>query len=38
MPVYSICFTPTADQDLIAAIDYYNQQAEDLGYRFADVV
>ncbi|MFT3935608.1 MAG: type II toxin-antitoxin system RelE/ParE family toxin [Chitinophagaceae bacterium] len=38
MALYTIYLTPTADKDLLIAIDYYNQQAEDLGYRFADLV
>ena len=38
MPLYTIYITPTADRDLMAAIEYYNLQAEDLGYRFADLV
>jgi plasmid stabilization system protein ParE len=36
--VYTIYITPTADADLLAAIEYYNLQAEDLGYRFAELV
>lgn len=36
--MYTICITPTADKDLLAAIQYYNLQAEDLGYRFAEMV
>ncbi len=35
---YTIYITPTADMDLLAAIEYYNLLAEDLGYRFADLV
>jgi toxin ParE1/3/4 len=38
MSFYTICITPTADRDLMAAIEYYNQQAEDLGFRFGDLV
>lgn len=38
MAVYTICITPKADADLLAAIEYYNLQAEDLGYRFAEMV
>ncbi|MEI9945038.1 MAG: type II toxin-antitoxin system RelE/ParE family toxin [Chitinophagaceae bacterium] len=30
--------TPTAIRDLQAAVDYYNEKAENLGYRFADLV
>lgn len=35
---YTILITPTAARDLDAAVEYYNLQAEDLGYRFADLV
>jgi plasmid stabilization system protein ParE len=35
---YSIFITPNAARDLQAAIDYYNEQADDLGYRFADLI
>ena len=38
MPLYTIFITPSADRDLIAAIEYYNQAAEGLGYRFANLV
>jgi toxin ParE1/3/4 len=38
MPLYTNYITPTADRDLTAAIEYYNLQAEDPGYRFADLV
>ena len=31
---YTILITPTAAYDLEAAIEYYNKQAQDLGYRF----
>ncbi len=36
--LYTIYVTPTAIRDLEAAIDYYNKQAEGLGYRFSDLV
>lgn len=35
---YTILITPTAAQDLEAAVEYYNLQAQDLGYRFAYLV
>ena len=35
---YSIHISPTALRDLHAAIDYYNEKAENLGYRFGDLV
>ena len=35
---YTICITPTAADDIDAAIEYYNSLATDLGYRFADVI
>ncbi|MBS1664679.1 MAG: type II toxin-antitoxin system RelE/ParE family toxin [Bacteroidetes bacterium] len=35
---YSILITPTATDDIAAAIDYYNTLSLDLGYRFVDVV
>lgn len=35
---YTICVTPTAVDDIDAAIEYYNSLATDLGYRFADVI
>lgn len=38
MPLYTIYITPTADRDLLDAIEHYNQLAEDLGYRFANLV
>jgi toxin ParE1/3/4 len=38
MPLYTIYITPTADRDLLDAIDHYNQLAEDLGFRFANLV
>ena len=38
MSPYSIYITPTASNDLTDAVEYYNLQAEDLGYRFADLV
>lgn len=35
---YTILITPTAAHDLEAAVEYYNLQAPDLGYRFAYLV
>lgn len=35
---YTVFISPTAERDLEAAVDYYNEKAEDLGYRFADLV
>ena len=35
---YTIFVTPTATDDIAAAIEYYNALAIDLGYRFADLV
>jgi len=35
---YTIFITPTATDDITAAIEYYNALATDLGYRFADGV
>jgi hypothetical protein len=35
---YTISITPTAADDISAAIEYYNALATDLGYRFADVI
>jgi hypothetical protein len=35
---YTILLTPTATEDISAAIEYYNALATDLGYRFADLV
>jgi len=35
---YTIFITPTATDDIAAAIEYYNALATDLGYRFADLV
>jgi len=35
---YTIFVTPTATDDIAAAIEYYNALATDLGYRFADLV
>jgi hypothetical protein len=35
---YSIFVTPTATNDIAAAIEYYNALSPDLGYRFADLV
>ncbi len=34
---YTIFVSPTAAKDLQATIDYYNEKAENLGYRFADL-
>ena len=35
---YTVFISPTAERDLEAAVDYYNEKAENLGYRFADLV
>ena len=35
---YIIYVTPTAADDLSAAIEYYNAVSTDLGFRFADVI
>ncbi|MBS1620708.1 MAG: type II toxin-antitoxin system RelE/ParE family toxin [Bacteroidetes bacterium] len=35
---YSILISPTAVRDLQAAIEYYNEKSENLGFRFADLV
>ena len=35
---YTILVTPTATDDIAAAIEYYNALATGLGYRFADLV
>ena len=35
---YTIFVTPTATEDIAAAIEYYNALSPDLGYRFADLV
>jgi toxin ParE1/3/4 len=35
---YSIFITPTATDDIAAAIEYYNALSPDLGFRFADQV
>ncbi|WP_207510426.1 hypothetical protein [Longitalea luteola] len=35
---YTIYVSPTAVEDINAAIEYYNALATDLGYRFADIV
>lgn len=35
---YTIFVTPTAIDDIAAAIEYYNALSVDLGYRFADLV
>lgn len=35
---YTIFITPTAMEDISAAIDHYNAIATDLGYRFSELV
>jgi mRNA-degrading endonuclease RelE of RelBE toxin-antitoxin system len=35
---YTILISPVAAKDLQAVIDYYNEKAENLGYRFFDQV
>jgi hypothetical protein len=35
---YIILVTPTATEDIAAAIEHYNVIATDLGYRFADLL
>jgi plasmid stabilization system protein ParE len=35
---YTILVTPTATEDIAAAVEYYNAVAVDLGHRFADLV
>ncbi len=35
---YTIFITPTAAEDIAAAIEYYNALSTDLGYRFADLL
>jgi plasmid stabilization system protein ParE len=35
---YAILISPSAIRDLQTAIDYYNEKAENLGDRFADIV
>lgn len=35
---YTVLITPTATDDISAAIEYYNALAVDLGYRFAGLV
>lgn len=35
---YAVFISPTAERDMQAAIDYYNEKAENLDYRFADLV
>ena len=35
---YTIFISPTAIRDLQAAVDYYNEKSENLGFRFADLV
>lgn len=34
---YTIYVSPTALKDLQAAVEYYNEKSENLGYRFADL-
>ena len=38
MMPYSILISPNAVRDLEAAIGYYNERSENLGYRFAALV
>lgn len=35
---YTVYVTPTATNDLTAAIEYYNSVSSDLGFRFADII
>ena len=35
---YTIFISPNAIRDLQAAVDYYNEKSENLGFRFADLV
>ncbi len=35
---YTVLISPTAAKDLEVAMAYYNEKAENLGYRFADLV
>ena len=35
---YTVYVTPTAANDLSAAIEYYNSVSSDLGFRFADII
>lgn len=35
---YTVLITPTAIDDIDAAIEYYNALAADLGYRFAGLI
>ncbi len=35
---YIVNITPSAEKDIEAAVEYYNSKAENLGYRFADLV
>lgn len=35
---YSILISPNAVRDLQAAVEYYNEKSENLGYRFASLV
>ena len=37
MSAYIVLISPTAVRDLQTAVDYYNEKAENLGYRFADL-
>lgn len=36
--IYTVFISPAAQKDIQAAINYYNEKAENLGYRFADLV
>lgn len=35
---YTIFVTPTATEDIAAAVEYYNALSPDLGYLFADLL
>lgn len=35
---FVLTITPTALRDIAVAIEYYNEKAENLGYRFADLL
>ena len=35
---FVLTITPTALRDIAAAVEYYNDKAENLGYRFADLL
>lgn len=35
---YTVTITPTTERDIEAAVEYYNEKAENLGYRFGDLV